>query len=670
MKLTYRPEIDGLRAVAVGAVILYHIKITIFGQQPFQGGYIGVDIFFVISGYLISSIILKELISTGSFSFKYFYERRIRRILPVLLFVMLVSLFFSWKILLPSSFVDFAKSMLYSLGFSSNLYFHYSGQEYAALSGLLKPFLHTWSLSVEEQYYILFPAVLLIIFKYFRKYLIHILIIGFAISLGLAEWTSRNYPSISFYFLHTRMWELLAGSLLAYIEIRRGYRSKHKKFNLILPTIGLSLILHSILFFNDKMFHPSLYTLSPIIGVCIIIWFSNKDEIVTKILSTKLFVGIGLISYSLYLWHYPIFSFYRNVHFFYPSSLNSKIFVIFFLFVISFLSYKFIERPFRTKNTVNFNLIIKFLFITYLFLILFLICVIKLNGLPNRFIPIISNYYSEKIKIKKYNFNKNIYLVGDSHAQRIFHSLQNRIANNYYNLKFLNTPFFENHKIINVKTGKENKYQTNYTLKMNEELSQIIKDSNNQIFIFHARYPLYFSGGKYYNNGEGGQEEYGKGIYNDFYVSRDRDNYNNKNKILIEKFISSLKKLSRKNFVILVYPVPEVGFLTSNKIFINYLFNKNNFIKDLEDKEYVFTTSYEAYLNRNSTTFRAFDLLKNKNIYRVYPQKFFCDNFVKERCVVHNKNEIFYDDYNHLSTKGSSIVAEMVYKKIKEILSR
>ena len=670
MKLTYRPEIDGLRAVAVGAVILYHIKITIFGQQPFQGGYIGVDIFFVISGYLISSIILKELISTGSFSFKYFYERRIRRILPVLLFVMLVSLFFSWKILLPSSFVDFAKSMLYSLGFSSNLYFHYSGQEYAALSGLLKPFLHTWSLSVEEQYYILFPAVLLIIFKYFRKYLIHILIIGFAISLGLAEWTSRNYPSISFYFLHTRMWELLAGSLLAYIEIRRGYRSKHKKFNLILPTIGLSLILHSILFFNDKMFHPSLYTLSPIIGVCLIIWFSNKDEIVTKILSTKLFVGMGLISYSLYLWHYPIFSFYRNVHFFYPSSLNSKIFVIFFLFVISFLSYKFIERPFRTKNTVNFNLIIKFLFITYLFLILFLICVIKLNGLPNRFIPIISNYYSEKIKIKKYNFNKNIYLVGDSHAQRIFHSLQNRIANNYYNLKFLNTPFFENHKIINVKTGKENKYQTNYTLKMNEELSQIIKDSNNQIFIFHARYPLYFSGGKYYNNGEGGQEEYGKGIYNDFYVSRDRDNYNNKNKILIEKFISSLKKLSRKNFVILVYPVPEVGFLTSNKIFINYLFNKNNFIKDLEDKEYVFTTSYEAYLNRNSTTFRAFDLLKNKNIYRVYPQKFFCDNFVKERCVVHNKNEIFYDDYNHLSTKGSSIVAEMVYKKIKEILSR
>ena len=221
MKLSYRPEIDGLRAIAVGAVILYHAQITIFGQQSFKGGFIGVDIFFVISGYLITSIILKELVNTGSFSFKHFYERRIRRILPALLFVMLVSLPFAWIYLLPSSFIDFSKSILYSLGFSSNFYFWYSGQQYGAESGMLKPFLHTWSLSVEEQFYILFPIVLLIIFKFFRKYLIHILIIGFIVSLGLAEWTSRNYPSASFYFLHTRMWELLSGSILGYLEITR-----------------------------------------------------------------------------------------------------------------------------------------------------------------------------------------------------------------------------------------------------------------------------------------------------------------------------------------------------------------------------------------------------------------------------------------------------------------
>jgi peptidoglycan/LPS O-acetylase OafA/YrhL len=258
MKLTYRPEIDGLRAIAVGAVILYHAQITILGHQPFKGGFIGVDIFFVISGYLITSIILKELVTTGSFSFKHFYERRIRRILPVLLFVMLVSLPFAWIYLLPNSFIDFSKSILYSLGFSSNFYFHYSGQEYGAVeSGLLKPFLHTWSLSVEEQYYILFPIILLITFKYFRKYLIHILILGFVISLGLAEWTSRNYPSASFYFLHTRMWELLAGSILAYFEITKGYRSKNKILNLNTTVTGLILIGHSILFFNDEMLHPS-----------------------------------------------------------------------------------------------------------------------------------------------------------------------------------------------------------------------------------------------------------------------------------------------------------------------------------------------------------------------------------------------------------------------------
>ena len=249
MKILYRPEIDGLRTIAVVAVVLYHAQITIMGQQPFKGGFIGVDIFFVISGYLITSIILKELINTGSFSFKHFYERRIRRILPALLVVMLVSIPFAWMYLIPSSFIDFSKSVFFSLGFSSNFYFHYSGQIYGAVNGLLKPFLHTWSLSVEEQFYIIFPLTLVIILKYLKKYLIHVLFIGFLISLGLAEWTSKNYPSISFYFLHTRMWELLAGSILAYFEITFGHRSKNKTLNIILPKVGFFLIILTIFFF-------------------------------------------------------------------------------------------------------------------------------------------------------------------------------------------------------------------------------------------------------------------------------------------------------------------------------------------------------------------------------------------------------------------------------------
>ena len=152
MKPVYRPEIDGLRAIAVSIVILYHAQIYIFGHQPFKGGFIGVDIFFVISGYLITSIILKELLDTGTFSIKYFYQRRIRRILPALLLVMLVSAPFGWMYLMPDSFIDYSKSIIYSLGFGSNFYFHYSGQLYADDWALYKPFLHTWSLSVEEQY--------------------------------------------------------------------------------------------------------------------------------------------------------------------------------------------------------------------------------------------------------------------------------------------------------------------------------------------------------------------------------------------------------------------------------------------------------------------------------------------------------------------------------------
>ena len=199
MKISYRPEIDGLRAIAVLAVVFYHAELNFFDIKPFEGGFIGVDIFFVISGYLITSIILKEIKTTGSFSFSYFYERRARRILPALFLVILFSIPFAWSFLLPLNFIEFSKSILYSLGFSSNFYFYHSGIQYAAEDSLLIPLLHIWSLSVEEQYYIFFPAVLIIVYKYFKKYLLYVLILGFLLSLFLAQWGSLRYPSLNFY---------------------------------------------------------------------------------------------------------------------------------------------------------------------------------------------------------------------------------------------------------------------------------------------------------------------------------------------------------------------------------------------------------------------------------------------------------------------------------------
>ena len=199
MKIIYRPEVDALRAIAVISVIIYHAQIKVFNYQLFQGGFLGVDIFFVISGYLITSLIFKELIFTGRLSLNNFYQKRLRRILPALLFVMISSLPFAWVFLFPNDFVNFAKSILSSLGFFSNIYFHYSGLIYGSEDGLLKPFLHLWSLSIEEQYYFFFPLLLLICFKYFRNYIFFFLIIFFFYKYNICRLGKSKF--FFFYFL-------------------------------------------------------------------------------------------------------------------------------------------------------------------------------------------------------------------------------------------------------------------------------------------------------------------------------------------------------------------------------------------------------------------------------------------------------------------------------------
>ena len=647
MKITYRPEIDGLRAISVVAVILYHAQITILGHQPFQGGFIGVDIFFVISGYLITSIILKELVTTGSFSFKHFYERRILRILPILLFVMLVSLPFAWMYLLPNNFVDFSKSILYSLGFSSNFYFHYSGQEYGAENGLLKPFLHTWTLSVEEQFYILFPIVLLIIFKYFRKYLIQILILGFILSLGLADWGSRNHPSFNFYVLPTRGWELLAGSILAHFEITKGKRSENKMLNLVLPSIGLLLIGHSVLFFNDEMFHPSFYTLSPIIGVCLIIWFSNKDELITKILSTKLFVGVGLISYSLYLWHYPIFAFARYIEYF----EKNLILLLLLIFSLSIISFRY-EKKFRYNQIKSGYKLIFFLTISLILINLFLLNKIKSDSkkypefiLNNPDITSIGRIYKLSgcwygCKIDNNN-KKSITIIGDSHAHSLVLDLKDRIIQKNYNL----TVFAAGENLF--KKTKNNNY--------NNLLKEKILKINNSIIIFSHAYTS-ITENTAFDNKEGG-------IIKAYDLKSFYQNEKEK-EMMLKHVKSTLEKSSLKNKIIIVYPVPEVGWNVPRKI-INH-FSKKNKKKKLSISEFI-TTSNQVYLSRNKFVIEYLDSIKGQNIHRVYPSKLFCNSLIKDRCIIHDSKKIYYYDDNHLSLSGSKIVNDLIMKEIEKI---
>ena len=641
MKLKYRPEIDGLRAIAVGAVVLYHAQVTIFGYELFKGGFIGVDIFFVISGYLISIIILNEIIDTGKFSFKHFYERRIRRILPALLFTMLVSLPFAWIYLLPSSIIDFSKSILYSLGFSSNFYFHYTGQQYGADSGLLKPFLHTWSLSVEEQFYIFFPIILLFIIKSFRKYLIYILIISFLISLGFSSWTTKYYPSVSFYFLHTRIWELLAGSLLGYYEVKKGYRGKNYNFNNIFPTIGLLLILFSLFFYSNETFHPSLYTLSPIIGVCLVIWFSNKDEIITKILSTKLFVIFGLFSYSLYLWHYPIFAFAREINFF-DGSILKKIFIVIIVLISSIFSYYFIERPARNKN-YKFKYIMVLILVSISVLIFVNIKFIWKDGYKDRFFS--TKYYEldeksylEEKKDFEINYNydnydsrKNVLIVGNSHGEDI--------------LKILSKTKLKNKIYFNLTSPKirvkDYNFQINYLYKFLVEKIAII-DGYKGDFSNHLK------------------KQYDKA---DLIILSTR--YDTTDLSIFDDLIKILKK-DNKKIIVFDNALEQTTKVRFNRL--DYYVFKNKKLPNKKNLKKIEQDMFLDLINKKEINQKIEILSKKNNVFFIKRKEIFC-NLSKKRCPAITKEGFkIYHDYGHITEKGAEFFAK-IFEQNKTFLN-
>jgi peptidoglycan/LPS O-acetylase OafA/YrhL len=679
MQITYRPEIDGLRAIAVVTVILYHAQVTFFGLQLFQGGGIGVDIFFVISGYLITLIILKELYATGNFSFKSFYERRARRILPPLFVVMLISLPFAWVYLFPSSLISFSKSILSSLGFSSNFYFHASGQQYGAENSLVIPFLHTWSLSVEEQYYILFPPAVLVTFKYFRKYLGALLISSFFVSLLLADWGSRNYPVFNFYVLPTRGWELLAGSILAYYETQLGHRSKKTILNSILPCLGLFLIGYSVLFFNDKFLHPSFYTLIPIIGVCLIIWFSHKDEITTKILSSRLLVGIGLISYSLYLWHYPIFAFNRIAN---PDEEVS--FAIGFgLVIISIASYFVIERPARNKNN-KFKLVLGLGMLLLFIILMFNLLVIKNSGFKtrNHFPAIINNTFNN-LNYREISqngvgchdrlgdqgfciFNElkdnsgDIILLGDSLTDALLKNFIEKVSKTKFRL--IHMAYSGNLYLPDMVRVRKN----NLSIISDENIHQYRKNfiennsSENTYIIIFGDYNFYFEKSLKFDK----NEEVIEYETSSFFTERNKINLNYQDrKLRLEnKFKVTLDQLSKNKKVILLYPTPVSPVHILDRIRVN--FDDGQFQKDkyyLEDKA---NYSKNIFLEYNSNIFNLLDNINHRNIHKINPERIFCP---LDKCIFYDNNYSYIFDTVHASYEGSKLINDLIFKEIEKI---
>ena len=462
----------------------------------------------------------------------------------------------------------------------------------------------------------------------------------------------------------------MIGSILAYLEINLGQRKQLKLLNNLLPTFGLILILHSIIFFDDEMFHPSLLTLSPIIGVCLIIWFSNKSEIITKMLSTKFFVGIGLISYSLYLWHYPIFAF-STISEFTNESLIKKILIALLLIALSIISYFFVEKPARNRN-INFKII--FLIVISLYLLIFSLNnnIIKQDGYKERFPEILDIRQKEILRdpltFKRCNgdepsndktcyFNKSsekkIYLIGDSHTWNIMSDLKDRVIEEKY--QFITSSYgdcfyFPDFILINNKTKKK------YDSCNIESQHKMLSNEKNSIIIFFGRLPLYLNK-TYFDNKEGGVEF---GDYNRSFISEKED-------LTIENsFKNEVMNLSKNNKILLVYPFPEAGWDVPKKI-LSLTKKQNKTINKYKIPENYLTTSFEVYQDRTKSTFDLLNSIKGKNIYRVFPDELFCNTLIKERCLTHDNDNIFYTDDDHPSSKAAEMINELIMKEIKNM---
>ncbi|MCC0053547.1 MAG: acyltransferase [Rhodobiaceae bacterium] len=337
MAMDYRSDIDGLRAVAVVPVILFHA-----GYETFSGGFVGVDVFFVISGYLMANIFVTEL-SAGKFSLVRFYERRVRRIIPALVFVVTCTMPLAWILLLPNDFSAYAESIIHTFLFANNIYL-YDHVGYFDRSIDLLPLMHTWSLSVEEQYYIFAPVVSMLVWPLGLRIFTAGATLALLVSLAACLFFAEANPRLGFYMPFTRVWELQVGALCAIWHFRFPRRG-----NSYLGFAGLALIICSVIGFDATTPFPSLFTVVPVAGAAAIILFSDKGMCIHRVLSLKPLTVIGIISYSAYLWHQPLFAFARVASIEGPSHVSMSAIAALSL-ILAYGTWRYVEQPFRKAS--------------------------------------------------------------------------------------------------------------------------------------------------------------------------------------------------------------------------------------------------------------------------------------------------------------------------------
>jgi peptidoglycan/LPS O-acetylase OafA/YrhL len=453
-KFSYRKDIDGLRFIAIATVLFFHAELGI------SGGFVGVDIFFVISGFLITSLIYKELI-LEKFTFINFWERRARRIAPALITVVFFILIAGWLILLPKDYKNLGTATIFQSLFSANIY-SYLDSNYFSGASTMKPLLHMWSLAVEEQFYLFGPAILWLLVKFRKtaKTIVVILIILTLLSLLLSSVGVFWKPSATFYLLPTRAWEMLIGAILAIAPPQYIRINSHLTRNL-LSFLGLSLIMFASFTYTESTPFPGLLALAPVIGTALIIHCNLNekegtiDTFVGKMLSWRPIVFFGLISYSLYLWHWPIIVYTKHV-LIGPLTTPIKFFAVFISIVFAIISWKFIENPFRDKKLAKGLQIYTWAAGGLSVLALFGLFIYVYNGVPSRWSEQVNRYDNARnersyrielpvsapsedklyrIGVKDKSIAPSTLVWGDSHAMSVMAAFDK---------------FFQNHQIAGV----------------------------------------------------------------------------------------------------------------------------------------------------------------------------------------------------------------------------
>ena len=657
--MKYRPEIDGLRAVAVVPVVLFHA-----GLAGFDGGYLGVDVFFVISGYLITTIILDD-IAMKRFSIMTFYERRFRRILPAYVVVVLASMVPALLWMMPVELRDFGQSIFASSVFASNFFF-LRETGYFATGTELRPLLHTWSLSVEEQFYVFFPLMLAGLAHLRWRWTALTIALITAFSLGLSELGWRHWPSANFYLLPFRAWELGIGALASILI--RLYAPRQ---NAVLSGAGFLLLAASLALFDETTPMPSIYGLAPVLGTALIIVFAAPSTWAGRLLSLKPVVFIGLISYSTYLWHQPLLAFARIRSI--PSASEVTIAAaVLASFGLGYLSWRYVERPFRKGGALFTIPRARLLGGSVTALAGLTIVGLGLHvsrGLPER-IPERAAALAAVAQERSPHVSKDkclafttlkpvehplagcdtflsegkadVVFIGDSHAGTVTYTTQLALAEkgiSSYGYSYAGCIGLRGFERFGMEAGFD-------CLGYNEKMIDYAREVDAKVIVVVSRFPLYLTG-KHFDNGEGGVEPGEKVVFDRAGSGPGSGDLKDPARVerMLSGFTEELQRLTDEFEVVLVEPIPEAGWA------VPLLAAKTAYFGD-EDR-FTISTNQEAYRTRAEAILQAFDAVEGDRLFRVHPEDVFCGRPEPGRCINATQDEVYYFDNNHLSRAGT-----------------